>query len=144
MSTPTGVTIRGDKHTSWGAEAVFTWTKGGKTYTAQIVKTGRKTTDGEEFTQPGSVGNTVDHVIFDDRNEAEVELTWRDNEVYPERRDEATLCGVTATVLKVEQNWEAKGLRGCRVTVKGFAGVEAAEAESSEDSGSEVASESAS
>ncbi|MDD3885360.1 MAG: hypothetical protein PHI35_00630 [Victivallaceae bacterium] len=123
LTQPSGVSIRGDRHVSWGAAGLFTWTSGGITYTAAIVKSGRATTDGEETTVAGSVGNTVDHILFDDRTEAEVEITWRDNEVYPSRRDVATVCGKAAFVTKVENTWEQKNVRGCRVTVKGYAGV---------------------
>ena len=140
MSTPTGVTIRGDKHTSWGAEGIFTWTHNGVQYTAQIIKSGNKTVDGEEATLPGSAGNTANHAAFDDRQEANVDLTWRNNEVYPARRDIATLCGVTAMVMKVEQSWEARGFRGCKVTVKRFDSVEALEEAASSESASESGS----
>jgi hypothetical protein len=142
MSTPAGVSIRGDKHTAWGAAGIFTWTKNNVIYTAQIVKSGSKSVDGEEATLPGSVGNTVNHVAFDDRKEATVDITWRDNEVYPDRRDEATVCGVSAMVLKVEQSWENKGFRGCKVTIKAYDAAEELEdaSESSEETSSESGS----
>lgn len=139
MSTP-GVTIKGDQRTHWGAASTFTWTKGGQTYTAQIVKNCRKTVDGEKFVQPGSVGNTVNHVLFDDHNQAEVEVVWRNNETYPARRDLATVGGITGVVDKVEDTWEAKGMRGCRVTVEKYDGVDYSATESSESSESSSAS----
>ncbi|MBI5817463.1 MAG: hypothetical protein HZA88_00585 [Verrucomicrobia bacterium] len=130
----TGVTIKGDQTTSWGAASKFTWTKGGQSYTAQIVKNCRKTVDGEKFNQPGSVGNTVNHVLFDDRNEAEVEVVYRSTEVYPARRDLATVGGVAGIVEKVEDTWESKGMRGCRVTVSKYDSVDYSTTVSSESS----------
>ena len=123
-TAPTGVTIKGDQHTSWGAKGVFVWTKNGVTYSARIVKNCRATQDGEEATVPDSVGNTTDHILFDDRHDAEVQITWRDNEIYPARRDLAMIGGVYGLVTKVENQWEQRGVRGCTVTVKAFDNVD--------------------
>ena len=123
LTAPNGVTIHGDQHTSWGARNVFLWTNGSTQYSAAIVKNCRATQDGEEATVPDSVGNTTDHILFDDRHDAEVEISWRDNEVYPARRDLAMIGGVFGAVTKVENTWEQRGIRGCRVTVKAFDNV---------------------
>ena len=124
LAAPAGVTIKGDQHTSWGARNTFVWTAAGVTYSARIVKNCRVTQDGEKATVPDSVGNTTDHILFDDRHDAEIEIAWRDNEIYPVRRDLAMIGGVYGLVTKVENTWAQREVRGCRVTVEAFSNVD--------------------
>jgi hypothetical protein len=121
MSIPTGVSIKGDRHVSMGASGIFTWTKDGTVHTAFVIQSGSKTTDGEETTVAGSSGNTSSHILFDDRTECEVEITWRNNETYPERQNIVTICGIAAIVTKVANKWQNKNVRGCTITAKAYA-----------------------
>lgn len=71
---------------------------------------------GEEVMLSTSLGEDDGMVMFNDKDELDIEMIYTTAVTPPSRGDAFTLGGVTGYVLNVTKNWEYKGWR--KITVK--------------------------
>ena len=104
--------IKGNTNIIWGTNGVLA---------SGVIKSARRSSIVEETQVPNNVGLTHAYVLLVDGKEVEFELECRSNVNLPSEGDDITVLGVSdCTVCKVEENWEQKGIKNARVTVKKF------------------------